>query len=72
MRCINQAVNFLLTRRGASQAQAKKVGLGMRVQFVEMIKNDLKCVTMGSREISARARFKILVWCALTLLAHVR
>ena len=44
VRCINQAVNYLLTRRGASQQQAKKVGLGLRLQCVEMIKHDLKSV----------------------------
>ena len=43
VRCIYQAVNFiLLRRRGVSALRAKQVGLAIRLQFMDMILNDLK------------------------------
>ncbi len=38
-----QAVNFILQRRrGVSALRAKQVGLAIRLQFMDMILNDLK------------------------------
>ena len=43
VRCLYQAINFILTRRrGVSPLRCKQVGLATRIQFVEMILNDLK------------------------------
>ncbi len=66
VRCLYQAINFILTRRrGVSPLRCKQVGLAMRIQFVEMILNDLKYMhpdengqrvcAMALRQLSYRA-----------------
>ena len=66
VRCLYQAINFILTRRrGVSALRCKQVGLAMRIQFVEMIVNDLKYMhpdengqrvcTMALKQLSYRA-----------------
>ena len=66
VRCLYHAVNFILTRRrGVSALRSKQVGLAMRLQMVEMVRNDLdymhpddnghKVCLMAFRQLSYRA-----------------
>ena len=66
VRCLYHAVNFILTRRrGVSALRCKQVGLALRLQMVEMIRNDLdymhpddnghKVCLMAFRQLSYRA-----------------
>ena len=66
VRCLYQAVHFILSRRrGVSALRCKQVGLALRLQMVEMIKNDLdymhpddngvKVCQMAFRQLSYRA-----------------
>ena len=44
VRTIYHAINYLLRKRGVSHPRCKEIGLGLRLQMVEMVLNDLKYV----------------------------
>jgi len=44
VRCIMEAMHYLLVRRGATELQTEQIHLGLCMELVCMLQNDLKCM----------------------------